>query len=147
MQLVVLSREDIDLLHDFILSVSPGRRGILHKEVIEAALQRPYTYMQYREVDLHTLAALYIDSFGRNHAFSDGNKRTALMCGIYTYAMNGTYLKFSNSMNQDFENLVLWVVKEKPEINEIRAQLDKLTENHKLGSFNKFMFHMKDFFN
>lgn len=146
MQIVVLSREDILLLHDLILSVSPGRPGILHVEVIDAALQRPYTYMQYADTDIHTVAALSIDSLARNHAFYDGNKRTALMCAIYVYAVNGIYLDVNLATNADFEELVLWVVKDKPEIDEIRGKLIELVKKYRLSSLSLFLGKLKSHF-
>lgn len=94
--------------------------------------------MQYEGVDIHSVVASLVDSFARNHAFNDGNKRTALMCGIYTYAINGIFLDFSDEMNNEFESLVLKVVREKPTIDEIAANLSKLVEKYSQTSFEKF---------
>lgn len=140
------SREDVLMLHDLILSVSPGRQGILHSQYIDAALERPYSRMQYEGVDIHSVVASLVDSFARNHAFNDGNKRTALMCGIYTYAINGIFLDFSDEMNNEFESLVLKVVREKPTIDQITADLSTLVEIHSQSSIEKFFTSFLKFF-
>jgi len=44
---------------------------------------------------IHVLAALYVDSFARNHAFNDGNKRTAIFSAVLTYAINNVYLELN----------------------------------------------------
>lgn len=145
-KILLPTRDDVLLLHDFILAASRGRAGILHDQYIDAALERPYTHMRYKHVDLHTITALLIDSFGRNHAFNDGNKRTALLCTIYTYAINGVFLEFNQKMNDDFEEMVLWVVNDKPDIDTIRERLIKLVTAHKQGTAERFVQSMKDFF-
>jgi death-on-curing protein len=144
-QIVLPTREDVLLLHDLVLAATKGRPGILHDHHIDGALQRPFTYMQYEKIDLHTVAALLIDSFSRNHAFNDGNKRTALITAIYTYAINGLFLEYSKEMNLAFEDLALRVVKQKPEIAEIWGKLSELCDRYQRGTLGSFIESLRNF--
>jgi len=146
MDISVIEQHEVEMLHEMILRFSPGRPGILHPDQLEAALQRPFTYAQYESVNIHTLAALMIDSFARNHAFNDGNKRTAIMSAIYTYAINDVFLTLNDGSNKDFEELVLWVVKDKPNINTIEKKLKSLVKIYELSDFKKFKLSLRSFF-
>ena len=85
--------------------------------------------MHYQDdYDLDTLCALLIDSLARYHGFKDGNKRTALMTAVYTYKLNGVHFEASKKMNQDFDDLVMWVVTKKPKIEMIRERLKRLRQ-------------------
>lgn len=118
-------------LHDIVLMVSPGRPGIHDMNQVHAAVQRPLTYTQYvSEYDLDTVCALLIDSIARNHGFKDANKRTSLMTAIFTYRVNDVHFKATTEMNIDFDNLIMWVVLEKPLIDEVIVRLRQLRNRH-----------------
>lgn len=53
-----------------------GVEGILNSGLVESAIGRPYTGY-YRSI--HKKAAALTHSLCRNHGFTDGNKRTALI--------------------------------------------------------------------
>jgi death-on-curing protein len=126
-------------LHDAILDISGGRPGILDEKVIDAAIHRPKTYLSYHEnCDIHTVCAVLLDSIARNHGFVEGNKRTGLMTAILTYELNGITLQSSADRTNDFEDLVLWVVLEKPEIPEIASKLEVLIKKYRSNSVSKF---------
>jgi len=134
MQIKIPSYEVVLELHDIVLEESGGRKGVLHPNVIDGALGRPLNYMAYETHDLHTICSLLLDSLARNHAFVEGNKRTALITVLYTYRLNDVYLSFTDMTNEDFEKLVLWVVKSKPSIPKIEEKLKKLiTKYQKRG--------------
>lgn len=121
--------ETVELLHETVLVFSTGRPGIHAMNLIESAVKRPESYIQYVEnYDLDTICALLIDSLARYHGFKDGNKRTALMTAIYTYKLNEIHFTASEQMNKDFDSLVMWVVQKKPEIDDIRKRLKELRE-------------------
>jgi death-on-curing protein len=131
--------ETIVGLHEVVLEISGGRRGIRDQKIIHAAVERPRQYISYVDnCDIHTVAAVLLDSVARNHAFIEGNKRTALLTAIYTYRTNGFYLEFGHFMNKDFEDLVLWVVLDKPSIPEIEKRIKKVAEKHKKSGIDKF---------
>lgn len=128
------SFEIVVQLHDeIVLKESEGKAGLPHPEAIHSAIGRPMRYMHYEKQDctIHTVCAVLIDSIARNHAFTDGNKRTALITMLYTYIINGVKLTYGWVMNERYEELVLWVVNEKPTIKEIRNRLEELSNQFK----------------
>ncbi len=56
---------------------------------LSSALARPINKLAYGEADLSVLAAAYGFGVARNHAFVDGNKRTALASMIVFLGING----------------------------------------------------------
>lgn len=145
-QIILPSVEDIVTAHEFILQSTAGRRGVRDEKVIEAAVQRPVTYMQYRDCSLHVVCALLLDSLARNHGFTDGNKRSALLTTILTYSTNGTHLEFSKNMNKCFEDLALKVVEQKPSIDEIAEDLERLVNKFRTKNFRLFLEKLLAFF-
>jgi len=127
------------VMHDAILDISGGRRGILDEAVIDAAIHRPKTYLAYHEeCTIHTVCAVLLDSIARNHAFADGNKRTGLMTAILTYELNNIPLRSGADATDEFENLVLWVVLKKPSIEEVSNKLEGLMNRYRDKSISGF---------
>jgi len=62
--------------------------------LLEAAVMRPQQSAGGEEAypDIHTKAAALMHSLARNHAFVDGNKRTALLAVVSFYALNAWVL-------------------------------------------------------
>ncbi|HEU4966461.1 MAG TPA: type II toxin-antitoxin system death-on-curing family toxin [Candidatus Saccharimonadales bacterium] len=142
---IYLPNHDIIMdLHDAIIEVSGGRPGVLHDEVIDAAIHRPKTYLAYQDdCSLHTVCAVLLDSIARNHAFVEGNKRTGLMTALLTYELNDVALTMQADQTDDFENLVLWVVEDKPPIEEITSKLEYLVGKYQKGKVSKFVDKIK----
>lgn len=147
MKILLPDYDSIIEIHDVVLNVSGGKPGILHDDVIRSAVHRPITYQQYySDYNLHIVCAVLLDALARNHAFYEGNKRTALMAMIFTYRINGVKLNYNMSLNKEYEDLVLWVVLEKPEIDEIVDRLKRLISKHQLGALQsgiKKLFHIE----
>jgi len=72
--------------HDDIINEFGGLIGFAQsKGALESALHRVENYIAYGGVvDPFEIAALYGIAIARGHIFSDGNKRTALVC-VLTY--------------------------------------------------------------
>lgn len=72
-------------VHEAQLAEHGGATGIRDQGLLESALARPrqiYAYVDH--ADLTQLAAAYAIAFARNHAFVDGNKRTAwIVCATF----------------------------------------------------------------
>lgn len=118
-------------LHEAIIELSGGRHGVLRPHVVDAAIHRPKTYLSYHEdCTIHTVCAVLLDSIARNHGFADANKRTGLMTAILTYELNGVALNLRAAGTQ-FEDLVLWVVNDRPEIEVIAKKLESLVKKYK----------------
>jgi death-on-curing protein len=76
-------------IHDEQLAIHGGSAGLRDAALLESALGRPRNKWAYENAELPELAAAYGYGIARNHAFVDGNKRTALLA-IYTFlGVNG----------------------------------------------------------
>ena len=83
---------DIDTVLDFHaeqLALFGGADGMRDRGLLESALARPINKFGYGETNIAALAAAYGFGIARNHAFIDGNKRTALASMIVFLGLNG----------------------------------------------------------
>ena len=77
---VWLTSVQIRMLHAQSLNLFGGLAGIRDVGLLESALDRPRNKWEYEDQpSLFELAAAYAFGIARNHAFNDGNKRTALL--------------------------------------------------------------------
>jgi len=77
-------------MHSQQLTLHGGSDGIRDETLLDSALAKPLNVFAYEEgVDLFRLAASYAFGIARNHAFVDGNKRTALAVSAAFLALNG----------------------------------------------------------
>lgn len=62
--------------------------------LLDSAVMRPQqsAFGEDAYADIHMKAGALLHSLARNHAFVDGNKRTALLAVVMFYAMNGWLL-------------------------------------------------------
>lgn len=133
MQIVLPTEQFIRDIHDIVIQNQPnGRKGELHPHVVGLAIERPKQYIFYEECNFHKVCAVILHTIARKHPFLDGNKRTALVVTIATYKLNGIGLDYSQVDQDDFVNLMLWVVKDKPEIDAIAERLTVLTNKYAL---------------
>ena len=80
------------MLHDESLAEHGGASGIRDEGLLESALARPLNLAAHNEPDLAALAASYAVGLAKNHAFVDGNKRSAFLgMGLFLY-LNGSKL-------------------------------------------------------
>ncbi len=73
---------DADVLlaaHDEQLEEHGGASGLRDRGLFESALARPQNLAVYGDPDVADLSASYAYGIAKNHAFVDGNKRTALV--------------------------------------------------------------------
>lgn len=89
---VWLSRSDVETLHGIVIESSGGSHGLRDANLLESALARPQNLHAYGEADAFQLAASYAEGIARNHAFVDGNKRTAFMAAAFFLRENGQEL-------------------------------------------------------
>jgi death on curing protein len=73
-------------LHQEIIETTGGIHGIRDIGLLQSALSRPQNLAAYGSPDAAELAASYAQGIARNHAFTDGNKRTA-------FAVADTFLR------------------------------------------------------
>lgn len=86
-----LTEELIRVLHDRQLAEHGGSPGICDEGMLESALARLRQQYAYggEAVDMASLAAAYAYGLSRNHAFMDGNKRTAAVACELFLELNG----------------------------------------------------------
>jgi death on curing protein len=86
-----LTSVQVKMLHAESLNHFGGSPGIRDETLLESALGRPQNKWVYDDsVSLFELAAAYGFGIARNHAFIDGNKRTALL-SMRTFLFSNGY--------------------------------------------------------
>jgi death-on-curing protein len=127
MQFSLPSFETLLEIHDIMLEFYGGLKGVPHPEYLESALARPQHHMSYaKNCDIHLVSALILDSIARNHAFSDGNKRTALVAMLMTYRLNGVELSYDLRTNEELENLAISIADDKEKRVSVQMVRNKL---------------------
>ena len=77
-------------MHSEQLAEHSGSDGIRDATLLDSALAKPLNVFTYAdEPDIFQLAASYAFGIARNHAFVDGNERTALVVSITFLDRNG----------------------------------------------------------
>jgi death-on-curing protein len=90
---VWLIRAALEILHDLSITEHGGAGGLRDEGLFESALARPQNLLAYEsDVDLARLAASYAFGLAKNHAFVDGNKRTAFIAAATFLSLNGQRL-------------------------------------------------------
>jgi len=79
----------IRAVHEEQLAEHGGAVGLRDAGLLEPALARPMQLAAYAEPDAAALAAAYGFGLARNHAFVDGNKRTAFVAVELFLSLNG----------------------------------------------------------
>lgn len=88
---MILDADLVVLVHDFILSREPGLNGHTNRGALEGALGRIENRIHYEGLeDVFEIAGMYAEAIARGHAFSDANKRTALVSSL-TYLLIERY--------------------------------------------------------
>src|SRR5260221_10527970 len=90
---VWLDPEILLAAHDEQLEEHGGASGVRDQGLFESALARPQNLAAYGEPDVAALSAAYGFGIAKNHAFVDGNKRTALVALELFLALNGFELR------------------------------------------------------
>jgi death-on-curing protein len=77
---VWIDKPEVLIAHSMQLAEHGGSDGIRDETLLDSALATPRNVFAYSDsADLPRLAASYAFGIARNHAFIDGNKRTALV--------------------------------------------------------------------
>ena len=84
-----IDRAVLIAIHDMQLAEHGGGTGLRDGNLLESALAKPENLAAYGDPDAAALAAAYGYGISRNHAFIDGNKRTALVAAELFLQLNG----------------------------------------------------------
>lgn len=91
---IFLSLEQVIAIHDDQIERYGGVHGIARLELLESAVLRPQTTFDGKELypAIFEKAAAMLHSLVLNHAFVDGNKRTAIVSTLVFLELNGFQL-------------------------------------------------------
>lgn len=73
--------------HDFIIEESGGSHGVKDIGLLESVLEHIQNDLYYPEFEMKMTHLVF--SVNKNHAFSDGNKRSSIALGAYFLEING----------------------------------------------------------
>lgn len=73
--------------HDFIINESGGSHGVNDLGLLESVLDHIQNDFYYPEFEIKVTHLVF--SVNKNHAFSDGNKRSSIALGAYFLELNG----------------------------------------------------------
>jgi death-on-curing protein len=117
----------VKAIHNEVLATHGGARGIRDQALLESAVAAPQATMMGQPLmsDPIEIAAAYLFYLCRNHAFIDGNKRTALAaCLVFLESDN--LLPDRKLGTDNWEAFVLDVAAGKVDREETTARLRKL---------------------
>ncbi|MDG4880330.1 type II toxin-antitoxin system death-on-curing family toxin [Mesorhizobium sp. WSM4884] len=101
-----LSRRAVEAMHAEQLRRHGGAQGLRDENALESALARAENKANYGDPSIEDLAAAYIFGIARNHAFVDGNKRTAMVASGAFLLINGYGLTADNGTIYEFVMMV-----------------------------------------
>ncbi len=95
-----IDNEEARVIHQLQLADHGGASGIRDQGLFESAMDRPRNLFAYSDptATLYQLAAAYAFGLAKNHAFVDGNKRTAFVVCLSFLKQNGIILTASQEM-------------------------------------------------
>ncbi len=93
--IIWLEKQLVLAIHSRQVAEHGGSAGVRDNGLLESALARPQQLYAYGDPapDLADLAASLAFGLARNHAFIDGNKRTAAVCCETFVEVNGGHLE------------------------------------------------------
>lgn len=97
-----LSRRVVEAIHVEQLQRHGGAQGLRDENALESALARAQNKQAYGQPDHAEIAAAYVFGIGRNHAFVDGNKRTAIVTAVTFLLVNGYALTADDGLLYSF---------------------------------------------
>ncbi|HSX42639.1 MAG TPA: type II toxin-antitoxin system death-on-curing family toxin [Candidatus Saccharimonadales bacterium] len=119
----------LSYIHDHIIDASGGSKGFHNEGLIKSAIARPLHSVMGEDAypDMFSKAAALLDAIARNHGFRDGNKRTAMAAAVLYLEQNDIKVVFTN---QEYEDIMLHVVNDKPSIAQIKEWLEQHVIEH-----------------
>lgn len=118
-----LTVEDVIYINRQVVQHAGGSIGVRDIGLIDSAVNRPKATFDGKDLypSLFEKSAAIFHSIIFNHAFLDGNKRTAIASAAQTMFINGYNLKTSN---QELESFTLRIVRDRLEVEAIAEWLE-----------------------
>ena len=119
----------VKAIHAEVLAAHGGGRGIRDETLLESAVAAPQATMMGQTLisDPIEIAAAYLFYLCRNHAFIDGNKRTALAACLVFLESNGLRADVKLPIDE-WESFVLDVAANKLDRDATTRRLRKLVK-------------------
>lgn len=112
----------IEMHNDEIRSYG-GSMGFLNESLLDSALAQPALALQFSEPSIYDLAAIYGYHICKNHAFNDGNKRTAVVAMMVFLDINGYDI---NASENDIIETILAVASNKIDKQQLASWLESV---------------------
>ncbi len=121
-----LSVDDVLAIHEDTIDHEGGPPGILDLGLLISAVMMPQQKFagEYLHKGLAAMAAAYLYHIAQNHAFHDGNKRTAAMSALVFLDVNGVA---HLPAPQALERITLSVAASDTDKNQLTAWMRKVT--------------------
>lgn len=123
--MIYLSLEQIIELHDALIEKFGGLIGIRERGLLESAVAAPMMAVFGEELHktIYNKAAAYLFYIAKNHAFLDGNKRTAAAAALAFLRANGESTKYDVD---EFLEFVVSVAEGKADLDAISSYFEKI---------------------
>ncbi|MBQ1521520.1 MAG: type II toxin-antitoxin system death-on-curing family toxin [Erysipelotrichaceae bacterium] len=121
--MIVLSKEQVILLHEELIIETGGSPGLKDEGMLESALAAPFQTFDGQELfpSIYQKAARLGYGLASNHAFIDGNKRIGAHVMLVFLALNGIGLEYEQDELSDlfmkiaegslgYPEILLWVI-------------------------------------
>ncbi len=121
--MIVLSKEQVILLHEELIIETGGSPGLKDEGMLESALAAPFQTFDGQELfpSIYQKAARLGYGLASNHAFIDGNKRIGAHVMLVFLALNGIGLEYEQDELSDlfmkiaegssgYPETLLWVI-------------------------------------
>lgn len=119
-----LTIEEVIEIHDSLISIYGGLRGIRDIGLLISAIEMPKASMfgEYLHDSIYDKASAYLFHIVCNHAFLDGNKRTGAAVTLIFLKQNESNTKYNIL---EFEELICKVAQSQMTKNQISEYLAK----------------------
>ena len=101
--MIILSKEQVLLLHRQLIEATGGSAGIRDERLLESALSNPFQSFGGEELypSIQAKAAQLCFGLVKNHPMMDGNKRLGTHAMLVFLALNGYELSYSQKELSD----------------------------------------------
>ena len=93
-------------VHDLIIRDSGGSSGTNNLDLLSSPLEHIQNDLYYPNIEDKVTHLVY--SINKNHAFTDGNKRSSIVLGSYFLELNG-YNHLTGAFISKMENITVWL--------------------------------------
>lgn len=115
-----LGEQITQIIHEQSLAQHGGGEGLRDGGALESALAYPQNLYAYEDAEIERLAAGYLFAICKEHAFVDGNKRTAWAAMRTFLIINGVELEYDElesirfveqvaASELTFEDVTAWI--------------------------------------